>query len=78
MFSLHTGKAPLNHFPSTEVAGDVIVYRLLVIILQTNLTFSLLKIHWGGFWVSATANILAVLSSAFSSKRQDAFHTAHN
>lgn len=39
MFSFHIGKASLNHFPSSEVEGDVIVYRLLVINSETNLTF---------------------------------------
>lgn len=32
MFPFHIGKASLNHFPSSEVDSDVIVYRLLVII----------------------------------------------
>lgn len=32
MFLFHSGKASLNHFPSSEVDSDVIVYRLLVII----------------------------------------------
>lgn len=32
MFSLHIGKASLNHFLSSEVFGDFMVYKLLVII----------------------------------------------
>jgi len=39
MFSFHIGKASLNHFPSSEVDGDIIVYRLSVLISSTNLTF---------------------------------------